>query len=319
MKAARLVGPRRFEILDVPTPAIKPGEVLVKTEHLSICGSDMLTYDKVFPEEEYPLSVGRPCHECSGVIAESADERFKVGQRVVALQYGGALMEYVVCPADRCVPVPDSVAPELAVLCQPVGTVIYAVQKLGSVLGKSVAILGQGPIGLGFTDLLSRAGASQVIVSDVIESRLELAKKVGATHTVNANNEDVVERVKEITGGAMADITVEACGLPITCNQVFQSLKVKGTTIIFGMPHAEPVFPFDWATMYNRLPNILVTNSARAGEVFPAVVTCVDLVAKGRLDLSYLVTHHVPFEQVGKAYEMFSRRTDGAVKVRIDL
>jgi L-iditol 2-dehydrogenase len=215
--------------------------------------------------------------------------------------------------------VPQHVKPELAVLCQPVGTVIYAVHKLGSVLGKSVLVVGQGPIGLGFTDLLSRAGASQVIVSDVVDARLDLAKRIGATDTVNATREDVVERVKELTGGAMADITVEACGLPETCNQVFQALKVKGTCVIFGMPHGEPVFPFEWATMYNRLPNIIVTNSARAGEVFPAVVTCVDLVAKGRIDLSYLVTHRVPFDNVGEAYELFSRRNDNAVKVLINL
>src|SRR4051812_8598246 len=121
MKAARLVGPRQFEILDAPTPDRQPGDLLIKVEHLSICGSDMLTYDKVFPEEEYPLRTGAPCHECSGTVAESNDDRYKVGQRVVALHYGGCLSEYIACPADRCVPVPDSVSPELAVLCQPVG------------------------------------------------------------------------------------------------------------------------------------------------------------------------------------------------------
>jgi len=319
MKAARLVGPRQFEILDVDTPTPKEGEVLVRLEYASICGSDLLTYDRVFPEEEYPLRVGLPCHETSGVVEESRDDSLRKGQRVVALTYTGGLLQYTAIAANRCIPVPDSIDARLAVLCQPIGTVIYAVQKLGSVLGKKVVILGQGPIGLGFTDFLSRAGATQVIVTDVIDARLEMARRYGATHTVNAAREDVVEAVKEVTKGELADVVVEACGLPETCNQVFHCLKMHGTACIFGMPHGEPVFPFDWASMYYKLANVVVTNSARAGEVAGSVKTAVELIAQGRIDPSAMITHDVPFNEVGRAYEMFSRRTDGAVKVLIKL
>src|SRR4051794_15431873 len=120
MKAARLVGPRQFEILDVPTPDLKPNEVLVKMETMSICGSDLLTYDKVLPEEDYPWRIGLPCHECCGVIEESFDPSLKKGQRVVALTYTGGLMEYVPCTIDRIVPVQDGIDPHLWVLAQPV-------------------------------------------------------------------------------------------------------------------------------------------------------------------------------------------------------
>ncbi len=314
MKAARLVGPRQFEILDVDTPSPKAGEVLVRMEYASICGSDLLTYDRVLPEEDYPLRVGLPCHETSGIVEESMDESLKKGDRVVALTYTGGLMEYTTIAANRCILVPPNVDPKVAVLCQPIGTVIYAVQKLGSVLGKKVVILGQGPIGLGFTDFLSSGGASQVIVTDVVDARLEVAKKFGATHTINASKQDVVEAVKEITNGELADVVVEACGLHETSNQAFHCLKVKGTVNIFGMPHGDPVFPFDWGTMYMKLPNIIVTNSARAGEVVDVVKTAVDLIAQGRLDPSPMITHDVPFSEVGRAYELFSRRLDGAVK-----
>jgi len=317
MKAARLVGPRRFEILDVETPAPKPGEVLVRLEYLSICGSDLLTYDRVFPEEEYPLAVGRPCHEASGVVVESLDDSLRKGQRVVALTYAGGLMEYVAMPAARCIAVPESVEPAHAVTCQPIGTVIYGVQKLGSVLGKRVVVLGQGPIGLAFTDLLARAGASQVIVTDVVDDRLGIGKLYGATHTLNAARDDVAESVKEITQGELADIVVEACGLPETCNQAFQLIRMHGSVLVFGMPHGDPVFPFDWAAMYYKLANVIVTNSARAGEVVDSVKVAVDLMAQGRLDPSHMISHKLPFDEVGRAYEMFSRRTDGAVKVLI--
>ena len=320
MKAARLVGPKRFEIVrDAPTPEIKPGEVLVKMEYLSICGSDMLTYDKVLPEEQYPLRLGAPCHECSGVIEESFDENFKKGQRVVALTYTGGLLEYATCPTNRLVPVPDSVDPALAVLCQPVGTVIYAVQKLDNVLGKRVAVLGQGPIGLSFTQLLAGQGPSQLIVTDIHQHRLDVARSIGASHSIDASVENMQEAVAEITKGQGVDVVIEACGLPETCNQVFDIIRPQGTALIFGMPHGDPTFMFNWGVMYSKLPTILVTNSARAGEVTPNVETCVDLVASGRLDISYLVTHRVPFEEVGHAYDLFCERKDNAIKVVIEV
>ena len=111
MKAARLVGPRQFEILDVDTPTPKAGEVLVRMEYASICGSDLLTYDRVLPEEDYPLRVGLPCHETSGIVEESMDESLKKGDRVVALTYTGGLMEYTTIAANRCILVPPSVVP----------------------------------------------------------------------------------------------------------------------------------------------------------------------------------------------------------------
>lgn len=317
MKAARLVGPRRFEIFDAEMPSPKPGEVLVRLDYLSICGSDLLTYDRVFPEEQYPLAIGRPCHETAGVVVESLDESLQKGQRVVALTYAGGLMEYVAMPADRCIPVPEHVPPAHAVTCQPIGTVIYAVQKLGSVLGKRVVIIGQGPIGLAFTDFLVRAGASQVIATDVVDERLAISRRYGATHTLNARREDIAEAVKEITKGALADVVVEACGLPETCNQAFHLIRMHGTVMVFGMPHGDPVFPFDWGAMYYKLANVVVTNSARAGEVAESVKVAVDLMAQGRLDPSPMITHTLPFAEVGRAYEMFSRRTDGACKVLI--
>jgi L-iditol 2-dehydrogenase len=314
MKAARLVGPRQFEILDVDTPKPNPGEVLVRLEYASICGSDLLNYNRVLPEEDYPLRIGLPCHETSGVVEESMDDSLKKGDRVVALTYTGGLMEYVTIAANRCIKVPEHVDPQLAVLCQPIGTVVYAVQKLGSVLGKKVVILGQGPIGLSFTEFMSKGGASQVIVTDIVDARLGVGKVLGATDTIDASKEDVLERVKELTGGALADVVIDACGVHETNNQTFHCLKVQGTAVIFGMPHGDPVFPFDWGTMYMKLPTILVCNSARSGDVVGVVQTAVDLIAQGRIDPRPMISHNVDFANVGMAYEMFSNRTDGCVK-----
>ena len=317
MRAARLVGPRQFEMLDAPMPAPKEGEVLVRMQHLSVCGSDLRTYDRSLPEESYPLPIGAPCHECVGVVEESHDPGIKKGEPVIALT--GGLVEYAAVPAHEIVQLKDGVDPGLAILCQPAGTVLYSCQQIGAILGQRIVVIGQGPIGLNFTDLLVRGGALQVIVADRHDYRLEHSRKLGATHTVNVTCEDLVERVSEITGGAMADVAVEACGRPEAFNQMFQCLRHSGTAILFGLQHDEGPLPLDWESMYERLPRMIATSSARSGQRAKTVAAVVDLVSRGRLDLSYQATHRVPFEQVGKAFEMYSGKLDNSLKVIIDL
>lgn len=317
MKAARLVGPRQFEVMDIARPETRPGEVLVRMESLSICGSDLRTYDHTFPEEAYPLATGVPCHECAGVVEESRNDAIKPGQRVIALS--GGLIEYASVAPGNIVPVAEGIPSDLAVLCQPVGTVVYAIQEIGAVLGRSFVVLGQGPIGLSFTDFLARAGAAKIIVTDPHPYRLEAARNLGATHTIDPTHEDVAAAVADITGGAMAEVSIDCAGTPEVAHQLFQVIRKSGTVVLFALPHEETVFPFDWMAMYEKLPRILTTNSSRGGERLRCVAAAVDLVEQGRLDLSYLVTHHVPFAEVSRAYETYSRKLDNSLKVIIDV
>jgi L-iditol 2-dehydrogenase len=315
MRAVQLVAPREFRFVDVPEPRVAPGEVLVRLEYLAVCGSDLKFYDRDLPLDSYPLPPGRPCHECVGTIEESTVPEFKSGQRVIALVRSGGLVERAVVPADSLVAIPDADNdPGVWVLCQPMGTVMYAVDRIGSVLGKRVVVVGAGPIGLCFTDLLVRAGATQVIVTDIHDYRLDVARKLGATHVINAAREDVPMRVAEITGGAMADVSIEACGLRETYHQIFDVLRVQGTAIVFGIPHLEDVIPFDWSAAYSKLPNIVVTNSAAAGERGRFVAVCVDLVAQGRLDLSYLATQQFGWEEIPEAFDVYASKKHRALK-----
>lgn len=176
-------------------------------------------------------------------------------------------------------------------------------------------VLGQGPIGLAFTDFIARGGARQVIAVDLLDYRLEMSQKLGATHTINALRQNVLEAVAEITGGALADIAVEAAGRPETCHQVFEVLRMHGTAIIFGIAHDEDVFPFDWTAMHSKLPTMIVTNSARSGDMPEAVSTAVDLVSQGRLSVGHLLTHRMKWEDVGRAYETYSNKLENSLKV----
>ncbi len=315
MKAARLVGPRRFEFTDIPVPTATDGQVFIRTEYASICGSDLRYYDRTYAEEEYPLGPGDPCHEVVGIIEESFDRRYTKGQRVIALKNAN-LREYATVDGNDIVALPDwDIDPAISVLCQPIGTVIHALQEASPMWGKKVLIFGQGPIGLAFTELVARSGASQVIVCDRHDYRLNLAKRLGATHTINATREDAVEAVTEITKGELADVVVEAVGRPETANQVFQAIKVRGQAIIFGLAHDDNIFPFDWATMGIKVPRILVTNSNRSGDRSRCVRDAVDLVAQGRIDLTPYKTHELAWQDVGKAFEIYSHKLEESLKV----
>ncbi len=319
MKAARIVGPQRFEILDVPEPKPQEGEVLVRFKELSICGSDLLTYERVYAEEEYPRPVGFPCHECAGVIEESFAPGLRKGQTVISLAYAGGLFEYQATPSNLLVAIPEELDPDMAVLAQPAGTVIYSLQRLGSVLGKRVVILGQGPIGLIFTELVSKGGAAQVIVTDVIDHRLEIGKTRGATATINVTKQNALEVVTELTKGLLADVVIDACGVTATVDESVRLVRKEGTIVVFGMPHVEEPVPFDWFTMYNKLPTIIVTNSRRSNDVVQNVEAAVALMARGGLDLKYMVTNRYPFEEVEEAFRAFAHRENNVLKVLIDV
>jgi L-iditol 2-dehydrogenase len=316
MKAARITSPRRFEFIDEEMPVPEEGQVRIRVERVSVCGSDLRTYDPVLAEEEYPLPVGRPCHEVLGVIEESRTNELHEGQRVIVLPTTtGGLVEHLVESPSRIIPIPDD-GGDLAVwlMCQPMGTVLHSCQRTGSVLGKSVAVLGQGAIGLNFTTWMARQGATQVIVVDNLDYRLELARELGATHVINAVRDDVGAAVAEITGGEGADVVIEAAGEMDTVNQAVHVVRRYGHVTFFGVTW-DGFFPFDFATMFDKQITTVATSSARSGNPTKAIKECVDIVAQGRLDLSRLVTHRTTFDDVQQAYDMYSEKLDNVIKV----
>ena len=323
MKAARLVGPKRFEFFDVEMPTAKEGECLVKLEHLSICGSDIRHgYGPIYPEEEYPLAIGRPCHECAGVVVESRTDQFREGQRVIVLPTlnPGGLMEYIASPAGRMIALPDHGDLSEWVMCQPSGTVLYACQKMGNVAGKSVLIMGQGAIGLSFTMIMAKQGARQVIAVDLLDYRLEYSSEFGATHIINAGQQGVLEAVQEITAGQGADITVEAAGYPDTLDMAFRLVRQSGTVIIFGV-QSDGIVPVDTRPWMDKQPTIIPTVGARSGDPTTHIKQIVGLRERGWVDPARMVTHRLGFSvgDVNRAYEMYEQRLDNIIKVVISL
>ena len=209
MKAARLVGPKQFELADAPIPRTQDGNCLVKLERWSVCGSDIrYEYGTVFPEGHYPAEIGVPCHELAGVIVESRSESWGEGQRVIVIPTThGGLVEYYQSPPDRMIPHSRRRRPwglaHVSTLPEPS---LFALQQAGTLLGSAILIVGQGPIGLSFTAMAARAGARLVIAADLFDYRLDHARRLGATHTVNPSEEPFYQAIEDITDGQGADI-----------------------------------------------------------------------------------------------------------------
>ena len=319
MKAAQLMGPKRFEFVDLPVPAPADGECLIKLEQVSICGSDIRHgYGPLYPEEDYPLVAGKPCHECAGVVVESRTDEFKEGQRVIVLPTGdsGGLMEYMTSAPGRMAALPDQGDLTEWVMCQPSGTVLYSCQQMGTVLGKNVLIVGQGAIGLSFTMITAMQGARQVIAVDLLDYRLEYSRQFGATHTINPDRQDLKAEVDELTGGIGADITVEAGGYPDSFDTALRTVRDFGKVILFGIP-SDYLSPVDTSLLFNKQATIIPTTGARSSDPIGHIKNIIALRERGWADPGRMVTHRLGFNptDVNRAYEMYEQRQDGIIKV----
>ncbi len=317
MKAARLVARRKIELLDIPEPG-SPGEneVKIKLESLSICGSDIyLEYDAEMPEDDYPLAAGAPMHECAGVVVESRDPDYKEGQRVIVIPRDVAGMrEMVVQTADRLIKLPEWGDLAEWVMCQHSGTALYSAKQWGNAMGRKIAVIGQGGIGLTFTMIAERQGADQVVGIDLEEFRCRKSGELGATHTINAANENVMEAATEITGGKMFDVVVDASGDPGGLETAVALVKEEGQIISFSL--VAPVrVTFDHRKWMSKNIQINATVIAATSEPVKEIREIVALKERGWIDPGVLKTHDVKFEDVQEAFEMYRLRRDGVIKI----
>lgn len=320
MKAIQVTGPRRLQLTEVPVPKPADGEVLVKLEALSVCGSDMMLYRHPQPEESYPLGPGTPCHECAGTIVESKSPEWPVGQRVIYLPAlnlnGGA--EYVVAQPETLVSLPDEGDIGDWLMCQPWGTVLYALERAGPVAGKNVAVVGQGCIGLLFTMTLKQMGARKVIAIDHHDDRLQMSRNLGADLAINSTRIAPEKVVREVFGNQGADIVIEASGDSGALDQCVAMARMYGTLVWFGIPEGREV-TFDFLAAISKQLTMIGTVSATCEDPAKPIQQAVDLRAKGETDLSWLITHRFGFDESPKGYELYASQEDGLIKLVMEI
>ncbi len=310
-----LTGPRQIDVRDdLPVPEIKDGQILVHPKVYTICGSDRPFWFGMPGRTEYPYPMGFPWHETIGIVTQSKSTHFSEGDEVLAIPSGqhGYLDQFIAAETNAAVlPTGD----ERLVIAQPLGTVLNGAKKLSNVEGKTVGIVGQGGIGLLWTQLMRVRGAERIIVSDPIQNRLDVAAQVGATDTINAAECDTVERVAELTDGRLCDVVVEAVGEPETQRQCVRIARTRGELLFFGVPHeSEFVFPF--AEMYRKQLRVTSTGSTQAWDDFPVAF---DLILSGQVNVDPLITHRFPHTELAQAMDTaMDGNKDGAIKVLLE-
>lgn len=337
MKVVYLTRPGKMEIVEEPVPKPASGQVLVKIEYNGICGSDVHFFkdgrvgDCVL-QDKFVLG-----HEVSGTVVELGEgaDGLQVGDRV-ALEPGyscgkcefcktgrynlcpdvrffaappvsGALQEYVVHPADMCFKLPDNVSTMEGALVEPLAVGLHAA-ALGSVgLGQSVVILGAGCIGL-VTMLAAKArGASNIIVVDLHEKRLEFAREMGADHTIHAQSEDVLKRIHEILGDG-PDVVFETAGSPATIAQTAHIVKRGGTIVLVGMS-AQSEIHYNFFQIMEKEATIKCVFRYR--NLYP---TAIAAIAGGRINVKQIVTHEFTLDESNLAFDTVVKDAQNVVK-----
>lgn len=322
MRAVFFPQPSKAVLIDdAVKPQPKDGEVLVQCSHIALCGTNMGPYlgDGRWGEIDWPPPAGWLGHENIGRIVQSRAEGWEEGTLVLAHPdaYNG-FVEFIISNPLGLARLPQDIAdPGDLVVAQPLATVLRGMRHVDPVVQERVAVVGQGPMGLIFTQLLGRMGAKQIIAIDKVPWRLEWAKRFGATHVVDASKDDPIEAVKQLTDGEMVDFCVEAVGHSGSLMTAAYLPRRLGRLFVFGVPHHEKE-EFPWFHTMTNETQIITSMGPECMEYFQ---TAVDMVVQGRSDLVSMVTPRLPWEKAPEAFEMYANPAEheGSLKVTLVL
>lgn len=335
--AAFLTEIGKIEFGEVEVPIIKADEVLVKMEAIGVCGSDVHYYSHGKIGDfvvEFPFILG---HECAGTIVEVGNNvtNLKVGDRV-ALEpgvpcgsceyclsgrynlcpdvrffatppYGGCLMNYVSHPAQFTFKLPDNVTSVEGALVEPLAIGINAALTGGVKLGDTVVVFGAGCIGL-VTLLASKAyGATQVIVVDVIEKRLAVAKGMGAI-TLNAEECDVLAEIKKLTENKGAQVVIDCAGTNTTICQTVHAAKSGGTIVWVGLA-CDTVNGLSVGPVSTK--ELTIKSIFRYKNLYPTTIAA---IADGKIDISGIISDKYLFADTPWAFSETLKNAQNIVK-----
>ncbi len=343
MKAGVVHGIEDIRYEDIETPKVEPGKVLVKIKYTGICGSDIPRVNQGTAHYT-PIVLG---HEFSGTVAEVGEgvTSVKAGDRVAGIplvpcmkcedcQKGnyslckhydfigshsfGSYAEYVAVPEKNVVKFSDDVSFEQGAFFEPATVALHGLERTGYQGGKTVAILGGGTIGLLTMQWAKIFGAKKIVVFDIAEERLELAKRLGADAGINTLKENFMADAKALTDGKGYDYVFETAGNTITMKMAFELAANKAEICFIGTPTKELSFTVkEWENM-NRKEFKLTGSWMSYSAPFPGHEW--DLVAHYfatgdlKLDESFIFKT-IPLSQIDTAFAMF--KTPGTVKGKI--
>jgi L-iditol 2-dehydrogenase len=340
MRGAYFLGDEKIVLMDIRKPEPGPGQVLLAMKASGICGSDFRVYRRPSGEVDPDhLRVGG--HEPCGEVAEvgTGVTNVKVGDRVMMHHYSGCRrcamceigytqmcfegretygfsmdgghQDFLLVPDYTCVKMPDALPFEAgAAIACGTGTAHHAVKRLAPQSGETVAVFGQGPVGLSATMFAASMGA-RVIAVDMLDSRLVLAKALGAAETINAATNDVVSVVKEAAGSDGPNATLDATGIPAVRLQAVDAARVWGRVCFVGEGNTT-TFDISEQIIHRQLTVYGSWTFSLGG-----LAETAGYVVRNALPMDKLITHRFPLDEIDEAYRTFASGESGKVVVEI--
>lgn len=308
-RQAILVEPGRFEFREVDLyPG--PGQVLVKVVSCGLCNYELMHWNGI--TGTCPQTLG---HEWTGIITELGTEvtRLKIGDAVAVQPSLGlaGFADYALNTEDTTFRLGDSVDVKYAT-AEPVKCVTTVLRAAAPVVGDYGAVVGCGPMGLWSIMGAKSESLGALIAIDMSDERLGLAKKYGATHTINASKEDVVSRIQEITEGHFCDFIIEGSGAPGVLESCFQYIRFhKGR--ICQMSSAFPS-QLDMTEAVERGCIINMTHPQFSDDQADDLRRTIMLINSGTYQIKDFITHEFALEDIQKAFEFYSQKPIGYMK-----
>lgn len=310
-----------FRESELPEPG--ENEVLIKTQYSAVCGSDLHLYLDVHPYVKAPSTIG---HELCGyaVAVGSKVQGIKEGDLIapepilvcgkcdyclrgnyhmcnsVSYQYRkgqAGYADYFIVDERWAHKVPPGVSPKEAALIEPLSVAVHGVEKAGGMLGKAVAVIGAGTIGVLAAALCREKGAAKVWIADLNDHRLEIAEKLTGATGLNPKAADAVQEIKEATGGMGCDIVIECTGAEVCAAQALDMVRKLGVIVQMGIS-SKPFTDYP----YSRILSKEITLKGSQGYCFD-FERSIALIQAGRIDLEQYITDVFPHTRINEAFE----------------
>lgn len=339
MRVAMYYSNNDVRLEERPAPKIGPGELLIRVEASGICGSDVMEWYRI---HKVPLVLG---HEITGEIAEAGSDvvDYRKGQRVACSHHvpcddcfycrmghhtvcdtlrktnfePGGFAEYVRLPVINVekgvYPLPDNVSYEEGTFTEPLACVYRGQRLAGMKQGRTVLVIGSGISGLLHIEMAKANGAASVFATDVIDYRLNFAKRSGADGVFNAK-EYHPDKLKQLNGGRLADLVILCAGAPAAVDQAVRSVDRGGTVLFFAAANKDLKFDFDINEIFWRNEITLISSYAATPQEH---IEALNLISSGKVKVKELITHRFGLADAQKGFKLVTEAKE-SIKVIIE-
>lgn len=338
MKQAIMIKPGKIEFNEISIPDINDDEILLKIHRIGICGSDVHVWHGKHPYTPYPVVQG---HEYSATIEKLGKhiKGLKVGSKVTAIpqvvcgecdpckrgdyhicdnlkvqgfQAPGVAQDYFITTMEKIVVLPDDFSFEQGAFVEPVSVAVHAVNRIKNIEGMNIAVLGAGPIG-NLVAQVAKAYGANVLITDLSDYRLKVARECGLTNSSNASHESLQQAAKHFFNEKSFKLAFECVGVEATMSSVIEAIGKGGEIVVVGVFGEKP--KIDVGLIQDRELKLIGTLMYKRDDYIEAV----RLIDKSLVKLEPLFSKHFDFFNYSEAYSLIDSQRDKVMKVFIDV